>query len=462
MKKSVLLLFLVLCLLPLVQATPPVAVINAPSQIYLDQFVQLDASSSYDLDNNLPNTYTSFQGKPTYDWYDNFGGVTHSLGNSKTISLNFNELGTHTLILQVTDSAGETAQVQLDIQVTQKTSCTLTPTKYYPSDTQCQDKWPAGQGDKLNINSPGKSCDLIEVCSEDLDYIIEDAIDCCDGNMINTDDPAKLDACQFANDYSKGRLKNCQALFVIKGLGDSAVYMQDYFSAEMCCYNVSSLCDDPGYLFQAKPIPKIKGRLPELTCYTQDKWLSEIKAALGKGKVTPDPTKGWWDSDTDSSQNNNALADIPTHASVNILSTGTCVDYSLALTTLLRKIGFREDQIYTVEATNHAYNLIRFFGDRKYTLVDTTGNNYAIVFGGLPFGYPYCENIRNCYNDNGKFFCPSFNEIYGCQKQNAAQEVFTIFRQATDISAYLGISGLDPTKSAEEKTLFENIREMLD
>jgi len=109
------------------------------------------------------------------------------------------------------------------------------------------------------------------------------------------------------------------------------------------------------------------------------------------------------------------LHDAPTHASINLLSTGTCVDYSFALTTLLRKIGYKKDEVYTVETKDHSFTLVKLDGDLKYTAIDTTGNNYAIVIGGKPQGYDYCSEMKHCYNDLGELDCPGLSEVIGCE-----------------------------------------------
>ena len=183
----------------------------------------------------------------------------------------------------------------------------------------------------------------------------------------------------------------------------SATYMKDYFDAEMCCKGVEALCPSASYLYTPQPLPE---------------YLKGVKCPN-----TPENSpNGVWKSDTRLELNEIALFDAPAHTSLNIIKTGTCVDYSFSLTTLLRKVGYKSDEIYTVEAYNHAYNLVKLPFDNKYTLVDTTGNNDpAIIFGHVPLGYDYCENIKTCYNDNGEALCPSFDNIYGCE--NAKQSI---------------------------------------
>ena len=188
---------------------------------------------------------------------------------------------------------------------------------------------------------------------------------------------------------------------MVKGVGDNAIYMQDYFEAEMCCRGYGSLCSNINYLYTANPIPNTEGDLSKIQCYN-----------------TPENNPlGEWVSDTQLDKNNIALFDAPAHVSLNILNTGTCNDYSFALTTLLRKIGYSQNEIYTVTSDDHAYNLIKLPLDKKYTIFDTTGNNEPpIVLGNIPYDYDYCGRIRRCYNDNGEFLCPNLDEINGCEE----------------------------------------------
>jgi parallel beta-helix repeat protein len=91
--------------------------------------------------------------------------------------------------------------------------------------------------------------------------------------------------------------------------------------------------------------------------------------------------------------------DLPTHASVNRLSTGTCVDYSFALTTMLRKAGYSKDDVLSVNGEGHGYNLLRFPGEPKWHYVDTVGNNGGGVYGGTGYAdpetawYKYCRKL---------------------------------------------------------------------
>jgi len=364
----------------------PIANAGSDLTVIVGSYFVLDASSSYSEDNYLL--------EEGYKWYEN----DILLGTGKNLRLKYDRTGLHRIKLVVSDSRGLTAEDSLLVNVIEKNKCRNTNTKYFPQDTKCNYKWPSTDGVEIVINSKDYSCNLVEVCDESIDYIIEDAIDCCDGTQLTS--PRKSQSCVFANKYSNSNSKRCQALYIINSLGADQVYMQDYLEAEMCCRGVEELCSSRSNLYTANPKPNTETNLDNLRCYN-----------------TPSNNPpGNWISDVELERNNIALADLPAHASLNQLSTGTCVDYSFSVTTLLRKLGLNQQDVMTVEAPNHAYNLVRLPLDKKYTVVDTTGNNEPpLVLGSVPYGYPYCENIKNCYNDNGKKLCPRLGEINGCE-----------------------------------------------
>ncbi len=363
--------------------------------------ILLDASLSYDQE----GLSSSIE---TYKWYED----NNLMGKGKTIEKTF-QLGTHNIKLVVTDTEGKISEDIIIIHIKQKETCKDTQTIYYPKDTLCNNKWPIKEGEELKINSLTKgACGLFEVCSEDLDPIIEDSINCCTEKLM---DPNKLSTCNFALENTEN-LKNCQAHYIIQSLGRSAIYMKEYGDFEMCCKGVDVLCPNQNYLYKAEPLPS---------------WLQ------GKGlKCSNNPDNnpnGLWKSDTNLALNEVALSDVPAHVSLNILKTGTCVDYSVSATTLLRKIGFSKDKVMTVEASDHAYNLIKFESDKYFTIFDMTGNNNGLIPGKVPKGYNYCQNIKFCYNDVGKVICPSNNEITGCigVKENIGRNIKIIGNKIT-------------------------------
>jgi hypothetical protein len=99
--------------------------------------------------------------------------------------------------------------------------------------------------------------------------------------------------------------------------------------------------------------------------------------------------------------------------------TWMCTGYSIAVTTLLRSVGYGKDEAYSICGPGHAYNLVKFPGDTKYHLVDTVGN-LATPYnptGVPPSGYPYCSygGCTPCLmNDEGGGPCPPRSEVVGC------------------------------------------------
>jgi hypothetical protein len=85
---------------------------------------------------------------------------------------------------------------------------------------------------------------------------------------------------------------------------------------------------------------------------------------------------------------------------ISVYGTGVCRDYGLLVTTLLRKAGYKQDEVMGFCDGAHCYNLVKLPGDSKYHVVDTTGNSHDINIGGLPSNYDYCTNLDEsnwCY-----------------------------------------------------------------
>ena len=166
--------------------------------------------------------------------------------------------------------------------------------------------------------------------------------------------------------------------------------------------------------------PERRERLKELKC--SNTWLNN--------------PNGKWISDAALDKNEIALFDAPAHVTTGILKSGTCSDYSIALTTLLRKSDFSDKEIYTVEYFDHVANIIKFENDAKYHIIDTTGNNeIPHVPGGIPPGYNYCKGKINCFNDNGKKRCPPNKMIVGCEnvKDDISASGFKLIDSIADV-----------------------------
>lgn len=274
--------------------------------------------------------------------------------------------------------------------------CSLCATgaKWAPHDTPCSHHWPTDDGPKIGMNTKDDSCAIVEVCHPDLDYIVADAITCCEDpgywmRFVGHRSAGKIAACTYARtdsgidvDYNPTSFRKCLGLYGIKSLGSSAVYMQGYFHGEWCCYGHDDFCPGGCSNFHVRPCAWDMGTNDSCAGpdgQTPDFHMGGHRCVYKKfGSCSIKCWKwgkaGYWKSDTDYTKNSDSVVDAPAHASINRLSTGTCVDYSFALTTILRKMGYSRDDVFSVNGEGHGYNLVRFPGDVKWHYVDTVGN----------------------------------------------------------------------------------------
>jgi len=352
----------------------------------------------------------------TYTWTSSIDGSIGNGNTTATFDKNDLSLGLHMISLTVTDGTSATVTDAIEIGIADPSICgNVNPTpKYYPIDTPCKDIWP---------NATSK-CMEYEVCHPDLDYIVEDSVDCCDGTPIGGI------ACSYANANSGGNRKKCRGLYIIKAFGPEAKYISGYALFKACCSGHPE-CSRACFFHCGE-------------CAFRDGFNDNVKA------LSCDPEDAlWgvesWKSDTDMSKNNCVPGVLPAHATVNILQTGVCKDYSRAVTTLLRKAGYSKNEVYTTVSTDydlpvigkhpgHEYNLVLLPGDSKYHIVDTTGNGDGISIGDLPghfwftgcalelpvsvrvstFWVGYFDTREQCFNDAGNFNSPSKSSIIGC------------------------------------------------
>ncbi len=348
-----------------------------------------------------------------YLWWSNLDGIIESRESFQSRNLT---PGWHTITLDVTDSHGSSASASIELGIAPQMVCSkVSPRpKYYPVDTPCQDIWPNGTA----------QCQQIEVCHPDLDYIVVDAVKCCNG----TANPGS--ACAYALANSAGDKKKCRGLYIIRAFGPEAIYMQGYALFKACCSGYPE-CTRTSW-------PSLAG-----TCSFQEGFNQNVQ------NISCRPEE-WgvsaWHSDTNMSLNSAVLGLFPTHATVNILRTGVCIDYAAAVTTALRKAGYNQTEALTTSSTGydlpllgdhpgHAYNLVKLPGDDSYHIVDTTGNGEGINLGGVPhyfrftgnfMGQPvkvrvfdwwvgYCSKISpNSFNDAGYTKTPENSSICGC------------------------------------------------
>ncbi len=363
-------------------------------------------------------TGSALNGKPPfrYFWKSSIDGL---LGNTAKFVKNDLSPGMHNITLTIIDSNSTIASTNIDIGIAEPSVCgNVNPRpKYYPIDTPCTDIWPNATG----------NCASFEVCHPELDYIVEDAVNCCDGS------PIPGQACSYACANSGGDKKKCRGLYIIKAFGPEAKYMSGYALFKSCCSGYPECTRTCGLSLTGTCAfdDGLNGNVKNLSCNPN---LSGIDA---------------WKSDKNMSLNSGTIGLLPTHATVNVLHTGVCEDYSAAVTTILRKAGYSKTEAFTAatgsyqlpllgEHPGHGYGLVLLPGDNKYHFVDTTGNGEGINLSGLPeyfwftgcfLGMPvrikvfdwwveYCNMTGEyAFNDAGYFTSPPSSCMTGCQSR---------------------------------------------
>ncbi|MDD4161960.1 MAG: hypothetical protein PHW87_05705 [Methanothrix sp.] len=353
------------------------------------------------------------KGPLRYLWQSSLDGIIGENGSFQTENLS---LGWHNITLTITNGSGFSDNSFLEIGIAETSVCgQVNPRpKYYPLDTPCQDIWP----------DASQKCQQMEVCHPELDFIVAEAVDCCDGT------PQPGIACIDACNSSGGDRKKCRGLYIINSFGPQARYMQGYALFKACCsgYPECTRICSPGLSGTCSFKKGFNENVANLSCRPEEWGVSA------------------WRSDTNMSENSAVMGMFPTHATVNILQTGVCIDYSAAVTTMLRKAGYNRSEVFSTSSTGydlplvgdhpgHAYNLVLLPGDTKYHVVDTTGNGDGINLGGVPgyfrftgcfLGKPaqirvmdwwvgYCSMISpHSYNDAGDAMTPGKEKICGC------------------------------------------------
>ncbi len=334
-----------------------------------------------------------------YLWRSSRDGI---IGRNESFHMNNLSLGWHNITITVTNSTGSSDQAYVEIGITQPWVCSkVNPRpKYYPLDTPCQDIWP---------NAPER-CQQMEVCHPDLDWIVDEAINACSSEG--------------------GDRKKCRGLYIINSFGPEARYMRGYAVFKACCsgYPECTRMCSQNLAGTCAFREGFNENVANLSCRPEEWGISA------------------WRSDSNMSENSAVMGMFPTHATVNILQTGVCIDYAAALTTMLRKAGYNKSEVFSTSSTGyelplvgehpgHAYNLVLLPGDTKYHIVDTTGNGDGINLGGVPgyfrftgcfLGMPsqirvmdwwvgYCSKISpQSYNDAGEAKTPEKEKIFGC------------------------------------------------
>ena len=314
--------------------------------------------------------------------------------------------------------------------------------KYAPEDENCKNKWnqtskecysdisgcntnsicinkwwPNHKGKIYQFNEKNYACDIFEVCHPDIQKIAKEAIDCCKNGCKSGChtfcQKARTDAgITSTPESNKDRIKKCAAFYIALGFGPARKFMKDYYWVEI------SSSEGP-------PIPRCTDH-NGIDCSDSGRYPG-WNGAKCQGKVGI-PSPHGWNSDDDNSKNSCVMSDLPAHVDTSKVRTGICMDYSIAMTTALRTVGYKSDEVYTVIGFmpfgGHAYNMIKLPGETKWLIMDTVGNGGSYRLGNTPgtaSGWDYCDASRNlppeyvaCSNDEKTRDFPSKGEIYGC------------------------------------------------
>jgi hypothetical protein len=313
-----------------------------------------------------------------------------------------------------------------------------TGTIYSPSDSGCEEAWPIPGGygnydeNQMIIGNYefGHKCEVMEICSPELDYIIQEASDCCSGKVTDKFKSFKEGGCEWAKeeaDKFDGSNKACRSLYILKYItGETFEKKYKRFPPIPYMSCTSGLTDGeveaqfPDYMGECGPKSflshKVKN-IPEcskLPC--NDPFANKNNCFEGLG----------WESDTDMSQNNCFPTIGPTHAVVNIMEAGMCIQSSLSILTLLRKAGFSEDEVFVAEGHGHAFLLLKIPGDDKFHAIETSSNLFGYKFHDHldpPPDFSYCNHMKKYYNDKvmvgilgDNIYLPFPYDIYGCEE----------------------------------------------
>ena len=346
--------------------------------------------------------------------YNQFGFNVVSTSSSSTTSSSVSSSSSSTSSSSTTSSS--------------TTSSTQNPLECLP-DSPCSLGWPNHQGELREYNEIVYACDIFEVCHPELLEIVREARDCCENgctsNCHSHCAQSRSDAGITTSQPIEHQIKKCSAFYLAYALGPEARIMEDYYYPEFECARIDDVSVDCEYYNEYGIIHNYQ--------YAKD---LRCNGCLDpSGFYNPQYLCGWStdpDADTNMDKNSCYLSDLPAHVSATILKTGTCVDYSVVLTTLLRIAGFAKDEVYTVIGKDesfgmgHAWNIVMLPGESKWLVMDTVGNSGTpYVLNGLPNqNFDYCGAMgvfdgvslgeNGCTNDAEKRICPDRDEVYGC------------------------------------------------
>jgi hypothetical protein len=261
----------------------------------------------------------------------------------------------------------------------------------------CASGWPAHEGNLITINNKNYACDLFEVNNPIFAEYAQKAAKCvlnkCQEGYCHSYCSLSLAGSAFTQDSCpkitcramKSNFLKAVALYDFYGVGCAADFgLTSYYSPELRCGNgedKSKKC-------------RVDARWP---------WLDEMGLTCAKPySGTPPGT-----NELAGKVEKCFFVDLPASLSATQMKTGTCVDYSVVLTTLLRASGYAPDaatagqfqtgEIYTVTTSHHSYNRVRHLADKYFFRWDTTSNACLISTQ---------SKHTECYNDKIKS-CPA-------------------------------------------------------
>jgi hypothetical protein len=263
------------------------------------------------------------------------------------------------------------------------TKCT-TGTKYAPADTPCtsvyqynsalpyvpSSNYPA---DKHWVDARYPPCPLCyypcqstEVCHPALDPMIEEAEKCCSLTSMSDIDALmpNPDTCRYAVKMAPWSCQKCTGIYIIKELSEGTRWMHEHIMGNSAW--------DPTHCWDLDKNGKINN---DTECQYGEVNSAPWRKIVADGGTPPDGTANYL---------------------LNYYHTGICHDYALALTTLLRKDGYAQDDVGSYCDGGHCYNVVRFPGDTKWHLVDTDltqDSGEAWQYGKIQSGYPYCHTL---------------------------------------------------------------------
>ena len=299
---------------------------------------------------------------------------------------------------------------------------------YAPDDVGHAEVWPADEDDPFDwgskVNFGNGICDYVgnifEVCSPELDYIIQEASDCCIGSLgVTYTSSNKIEnGCEWAKrearDHYKGDLQVCRSLYLIRymtGYGFQKKYMRyDFPGADYTACTEDDNCANPDLLN-----PDVEGLSCQGKPCTEDPDSSDCFDLSG------------WESNTDMSRNHCWLGPRPAHAAINIVTGGVCIDKSISLVTLLRKLGVSANDVFVInhiyeDGSGHSWAYLLFPGDSRYHDIETSKKDMIgyvyhsslATIGGLDEDTPEKCVASVVFNDY-KVMRALDKPIYGCE-----------------------------------------------